>query len=31
MVLGVDEEIPENILEKIRQIEDIADAVFIKF
>jgi len=31
MVLGVDEEIPEDILEKIRQIEDIADAVFIKF
>ena len=31
MVLGVDEEIPENILEKIRQIQDIADAVFIKF
>lgn len=31
MVLGVDEEIPENILDKIRQIEDIADAVFIKF
>ncbi|MCG1012913.1 phosphoglycerate dehydrogenase [Tepidanaerobacter sp. GT38] len=31
MVLGVDEEIPESVLNKIRQIKDIADAVFIKF
>lgn len=31
MVLGVDEEIPESVLNEIRQIKDIADAVFIKF
>jgi len=31
MVLGVDEEIPENILNQIIQIKDISDAVFIKF
>lgn len=31
MVLGIDEEIPESILNKIRQIKDISDAVFIKF
>lgn len=31
MVLGTDEEISESVLVKIRQIKDIADAVFIKF
>ncbi|NLZ53138.1 MAG: phosphoglycerate dehydrogenase [Thermoanaerobacteraceae bacterium] len=31
MVLGVDEEIPESVLNQILQIKDISDAVFIKF
>ncbi|NLU11407.1 MAG: phosphoglycerate dehydrogenase [Tepidanaerobacter acetatoxydans] len=31
MVLGTDEEIPENVLDEIKKIKDVADAVFIKF
>ena len=31
MVLGIDEELPENVLNEIKQIENISDAVFIKF
>lgn len=31
MVLGIDEEVPENVLNEIRKIEDVSDALFIKF
>lgn len=31
MVLGIDDEIPENVLTKIKDIKDISDTVFIKF
>jgi len=31
MVLGIDEEIPEYVLNEIRKIKDISDAVFTKF
>lgn len=31
MVLGIDEEIPEHVLNEIKTIEDVSDAVFTKF